>query len=293
MIYVKYSLDELEKPALLNVAESGFGIATVDDFKRWISGPVKAYFPHESMVCAIGQLFGEEIRIRHLLGVNCPDACIERFDTVTRCCERRVLQRWLTQYRAQIVNAADMRKQLSPQEHEDAVAAGASNLAAFGCLDVGGHGGSYFSFGQIPGHLTGRHAFKLELLMPYLHQTLARIFHRGGQLQDEPQRSASLTRREQEILALMSTGMSNRAIAEKLSRSELTVQNHVHAIFKKLGVRNRVAAVASAAASYRTGFPLMAETRLQGERQGQDMSKAKRISDARVAALTTIGEETC
>lgn len=56
----------------------------------------------------------------------------------------------------------------------------------------------------------------------------------------------------------MSTGMSNRAIAEKLSRSELTVQNHVHAIFKKLGVRNRVAAVAS----YRSVLSLPAEPHL-------------------------------
>lgn len=254
MIYAQYSLDDIEKHALLNAAESGVNVVTIPDFKDWISGPVKAYFPHQSMIAAIGQLFGEEIRIRHLLGVNCPQACIDRFDKITSCRERRIVKRWLSQYRAQIINAADMHEQLSPQEHENAATAGVNNLAAFGCLDGGGQGGTYFSFGGIPGRLTGRHAFKLEMLMPYLHMTFTRVFHRAG----ESRRSASLTRREQEILALMSTGMSNRAIAEKLSRSELTVQNHVHAIFKKLGVRNRVAAVAS----YRSVLSLPAEPHL-------------------------------
>ena len=266
MLYSKYSLNDVEKHALLEVAESAFGVVTVTDFKAWISGPVRAYFPHETMVCATGNIFGEEIRIRHLLGVNCPEACIERFDRITNCRERSIVQRWLSQYRAQIINASDMHKRLSPQERENVAAVGLNNLAAFGCLDIGGQGGTYFSFGRIPGLLTSRHAFKLELLMPYLHQTLTRIFHKSGaQLQDAPQRSGSLTRREQEILALMATGMSNRAIAEKLSRSELTVQNHVHAIFKKLGVRNRVAAVAT----YRGVMPLVAEVLDRGERERQ------------------------
>lgn len=245
MIYAKYSLHDDEKHALMNVAETACRVDSITEFKSWISGPVRAFFPHERMVCAVGHLFGEEIRIRHLLGVNCPESCLERFDRITNCRERRIVQRWLSQYRAQIINAADMQ-QLSPQEQENVTTVGLRNLAAFGCLDVGGQGGTYFSFGQIPGLLTSRHAFKLELLMPYLHQTLTRLFHRSSaQLPGTPASRTMLTRREQEILALMATGMSNREIAEKLSRSELTVQNHVHAIFKKLGVRNRVAAVTS------------------------------------------------
>ena len=256
MIYSKYTLDDAEKQALLGIAESAFSVSTIADFKQWIAGPVKAYFPHERMVCAIGQLFGEEIRIHYLFGVNYPESCIKRFDRITNCRERSIVQRWLTQYRAQIINAADMHKQLSPQERENALAVGVDNLAAFGCLDLGGQGGSYFSFGQIPELLTCRHAFKLEMLMPYLHLTLSRVVHAsGGQLCEGTPHVRVLTRREQEILALMSTGMSNRAIAERLSRSELTVQNHVHAIFKKLGVRNRVAAVAS----YRAVMPPLAD----------------------------------
>lgn len=246
MIYSKHSLHDDERRALLDVAESACHVDTIPGFKSWIAGPVRAYFPHERMVCAVGQLYGDEIRVRHLLGVNCPESCLRRFDCITRCSERRVVQRWLSQYRAQVINTADMPHQLSPLELENAMGAGLSNIAAFGCLDVGGQGGTYFSFGRIPGLLNSRHAYKLELLVPCLHQTLTRLFHPcSGQLPASAHHDRLLTRREHEILALVAAGMSNRAIAEKLSRSELTVQNHVHAILKKLGVRNRVGAVAS------------------------------------------------
>jgi DNA-binding NarL/FixJ family response regulator len=49
----------------------------------------------------------------------------------------------------------------------------------------------------------------------------------------------SLTTREMEVLKIMATGASNRAIADRLSISENTVKIHVHKILKKLKVRNR------------------------------------------------------
>jgi DNA-binding NarL/FixJ family response regulator len=51
-----------------------------------------------------------------------------------------------------------------------------------------------------------------------------------------------LTRREHEILALLSDGRSNRSIAQNLFLSEKTVKAHLAAIFRKLGVTNRTQA---------------------------------------------------
>jgi len=48
-----------------------------------------------------------------------------------------------------------------------------------------------------------------------------------------------LTSRELEVLKIMASGASNRAIADRLSISENTVKIHVHKILKKLDVRNR------------------------------------------------------
>jgi DNA-binding NarL/FixJ family response regulator len=52
----------------------------------------------------------------------------------------------------------------------------------------------------------------------------------------------SLTQRENDILALLAEGRSNRDIAGKLYLSEKTVKAHLAAIFRKLGVTNRTQA---------------------------------------------------
>jgi len=51
-----------------------------------------------------------------------------------------------------------------------------------------------------------------------------------------------LTLRQRRVLELLSTGLSNKRIARALDISEITVKAHVTAIFRKLGVSNRVQA---------------------------------------------------
>jgi signal transduction histidine kinase/DNA-binding CsgD family transcriptional regulator len=56
-----------------------------------------------------------------------------------------------------------------------------------------------------------------------------------------------LTRREREVLRLLGAGLTNRAIAEKLSVSIETVKSHVHHIMQKLQVSDRTQAAVVAA----------------------------------------------
>jgi DNA-binding NarL/FixJ family response regulator len=56
----------------------------------------------------------------------------------------------------------------------------------------------------------------------------------------------ALTDREQEILRLMASGLSNAELAEQLHLSETTVKTHVSAVLRKLRVRDRVQAVIAA-----------------------------------------------
>ena len=56
----------------------------------------------------------------------------------------------------------------------------------------------------------------------------------------------ALTEREVQILKLIATGRTNRAIATKLNISEKTVARHVSNIFNKLGISSRAAATAFA-----------------------------------------------
>ncbi|MFS0726833.1 response regulator [Paenibacillus sp. 1P07SE] len=55
-----------------------------------------------------------------------------------------------------------------------------------------------------------------------------------------------LTRREVEVLRLISEGLSNKEIAQRLFIIEGTVKNHIANLFGKLDVKNRVQAVAAA-----------------------------------------------
>ncbi len=66
---------------------------------------------------------------------------------------------------------------------------------------------------------------------------------RNTRTRDDP---LGLTAREREVLELLAQRLSNRAIAERLHRSERTVENHVAALLGKLGVATRAEAAALA-----------------------------------------------
>ena len=53
-----------------------------------------------------------------------------------------------------------------------------------------------------------------------------------------------LTKREQEILRLLTQGLTNQEIADQLGLAERTVRFHLRNIYAKLNVRRRSGAVA-------------------------------------------------
>ena len=79
-----------------------------------------------------------------------------------------------------------------------------------------------------------------------LRERGARGVPRGPRLTTQ-QNPAGLTRRELEVLSLVAQGLRNAQIAERLVLSEKTVDHHVGAILRKLGVHSRLEASTHAA----------------------------------------------
>ncbi len=80
---------------------------------------------------------------------------------------------------------------------------------------------------------------------PSLAESLVKEHKQTGpeaKLSKELEDLKKLTRREKEVLKLISQGMSNRDIAHALFISEKTVKNHVSNIFKKIHVNDRTQA---------------------------------------------------
>jgi DNA-binding NarL/FixJ family response regulator len=57
-----------------------------------------------------------------------------------------------------------------------------------------------------------------------------------------PAALSSMTAREREVLALLGTGMANKAIARRLGISEATVKAHLTRVFRQIGVTDRTQA---------------------------------------------------
>jgi DNA-binding NarL/FixJ family response regulator len=75
--------------------------------------------------------------------------------------------------------------------------------------------------------------------------------------EDASHQDAGLTKRESDVLQLLSKGHSNREISRQLFLSEKTVKAHLAAVFRKLGVTNRTQA-AMVAVSRGLGGPVIA-----------------------------------
>lgn len=88
-------------------------------------------------------------------------------------------------------------------------------------------------------YVVGEEAMKLEALERWLNPPAK---DSEGIYNELVEPFEPLSRREMEVLALMTKGMSNKEIATHLSISHQTVKNHVTSILRKLGVEDRTQA---------------------------------------------------
>ena len=114
------------------------------------------------------------------------------------------------------------------------------DITAADALGIGFRNGAdhivQFYFARIGGHFSDAdHA---------LFWTLGPVLQRLSRERATPRLPASLTVTERRILTYVAAGMSNPEIAEQLTVANSTVRKHLENTYRKLGVTNRVAAIA-------------------------------------------------
>jgi DNA-binding NarL/FixJ family response regulator len=94
------------------------------------------------------------------------------------------------------------------------------------------------------------------LLAPRVTRRLIAAFvGRPGRPAIEPQRLASLTPREREVVGLVADGLSNHEIGDRLAMSSATAKTHVNRAMTKLGARDRAQLVVLAYSNGLAGIP--------------------------------------
>jgi transcriptional regulator EpsA len=242
------SFKERRHAEFFDVIDSSLAINTPEEFCTWAKGDLQHIFPHGMLVCGVGQIEQNNARIHHLLSCNFPHEYLEIMQQTSGLAASPVIAQWIKTRRPVLFELAMQKTRTAWLENFRRY--GLNNMAAHGQCDMNSHTTSYFSFSQISGRLTSRHASLLEMLVPHLHVALIRALK--GAKKESPDRKpraklkpgiAELTEREHEILQWLGSGKSNWEIAQVLCISENTIKNHVQRILTKLKVSTRAQAV--------------------------------------------------
>lgn len=241
-------LSGAEQEYLLRVIEAAVQVRDLGQLFLWTQGQVQALLPHAVMVAMRFDTGGALQRLE-CLNSNVLDAAAMRqlCDPVAGLAVRAA-RHWSSAGRdqpAMVGPSAALRHGVLAGFQAEVGAQGHGNLLVHGSGALAGGASVFALFGvhKAPGP---RHAYFLELLLPFLHLALQRLGEAdagdGAQRPATPPARA-LSLREREVLAWLREGKSNYEVGCILGISAMTVKNHLQRIYKTLGVSNRTHAL--------------------------------------------------
>jgi DNA-binding CsgD family transcriptional regulator len=214
---------------------------TEGDVLSWVEGPLRGFFPFERFWGAYGSLSGGRIHMRSLVSSGHTPEFLSARKITFELKSRGAFAWWVANRKAFMIDktgaldAAGKRILATRLELEDIERFSLGVVAAHGVIDPFVSAGTYLSFSGVPRTRPKRTLAALELIAPVLHT----LYLQTKQLEQSLVDLMALTDRQRELVDLALMGLSDKAIASRLTISDHTVGNHFRAIFARLGISKR------------------------------------------------------
>jgi len=230
---------------LFMTIEGSMGVENRAQFFLWSQGALQAFLPHETLLCAHGDIAQMRFRCEAFSGGVVDDQTAQGGNDPVDALMPRIVDDWLL--------GGSLPRSLSP---EGGIQTGRRQLLgdlrrrnfghalAHGVREIQGEQGGFFAFLRMPRRPTARENYLLELLMPHLHMAMLRMLaSEKGDKSAKPAGRMPLSKREIQVLYWVKGGKTNQEIGQILGISPPTAKNHVQQILRKLKVSNRAEAV--------------------------------------------------
>ena len=214
---------------------------TESDILAWVEGPLRKFFPFEKFLGAYGGLSGGMIRMRSLITSGYTQEFLSTLEHVFDVTSRGCFSWWTSKRKPFFLDETGARDErdvhiiASRRELEELERYALGAVAAHGVIDPYARAGTYISFAGVPRTRHKRTLAALDLIAPVLHS----LFMTTKQPEKARVDLTPLTDRQRQLVDLALEGLSNKAIARRLSISDHTVGNHFRAIYAQLGIGKR------------------------------------------------------
>jgi len=218
-------------------------------FFLWAQGGLQSLIPHETMICAWGDIDGLRFRYEVFTRAVLDDGFVAGLADPLDGLLPRLIENWRrNDRRITACMGGEEDGALPSRWRADLARQGIERIVVHGARE--GAAGSFFVFLNGNESFGAHDAYLMELILPHLHLTV----HRLDDEADNPPATeicidAILSEREAQVLHWVREGKTNQEIAQILDISPLTVKNHVQKILRKLKVTNRAQAVAKGIAA--------------------------------------------
>ncbi|WP_081080117.1 helix-turn-helix transcriptional regulator [Burkholderia cepacia] len=217
-------------------------LAEPESIVAWLEGPLRSFFPYSRLFLGYGELVAGQLKINHIMAIGHSAEYLDKIERTSELNQRGALQWWFANRRPFVIDLSSPPPYVSDYELREIEDFRLVNVAGHGVLNAKLNTGTYFGFSGVKTPLSQWHIEALKLIAPVLNDLFL-----GYLAQKELSinsthlfgRANDFTPRERDIVRLIASGMSDKAIARALGTSDKTVRNQLTKIYSRLGVSRR------------------------------------------------------